>query len=586
MRRGDCAQFDLERALQEARLASHVASDHVVRIRDVAFCEQSGLPYIDMDPCGQLTAGRYTHARSMSETPALDQAEVVRWLIDAAHGVHAAHKCGVFHCDLKPQNILIAPNRRALVTDFGLSVRAREATGAGALPAAPTLLGGTPAYMAPEQIEYLLQGEHETSGTADTAGAHERWVRADVYALGAVLYHMLAGRPPYRALDAASDRVLDVLSQIRAGDLPPSLELLTREARARPLPPALVRIVERAMAWHPAQRYSSAAEFADALGTHLARGLRREARPGLRHRWLARADARLALGCASACWILLGNVAGAGRLDVALQLDAQPNALNTAPVPLPPNTLVATGVSPVIVTAAGSRPASDARTQRSRSPGRQTARQPRAAPDVSPQLVRGITPPRATSPGPASPHPPNPSTIAPTRLPASAAQSPPASADAAVTRMLTPTPLPNSAAQRPAAPRSDVEQAQRLFVFVRQALSQQERLITVEFTPSGAHAYCLLDRGGSTTRSCMRDDLLPAEIQSSLAKAHKSADVVREWTADRKGRVIEACETEIPLGSYLRRTTCQKPPAAPLRVVLPPAQDRDGWQLATMRATP
>jgi hypothetical protein len=173
-----------------------------------------------------------------------------------AGAIHAAHRTGVVHRDLKPANILLAacglaewsascpakPQAAKVVpkiTDFGLAKRLDDASGLTRLGA----IVGTPSYMAPEQAG----GKTKEIGPA-----------ADVYALGAILYECLTGRPPFRA-GTALDTVLQVLSD----DPVPPGRLIPK------LPRDLETICLKCLQKEPAKRYTSAAALADDLGAYL-----------------------------------------------------------------------------------------------------------------------------------------------------------------------------------------------------------------------------------------------------------------------------------------------------------------------------
>jgi eukaryotic-like serine/threonine-protein kinase len=169
-------------------------------------------------------------------------------VIAVVDAIAYAHSQGVIHRDLKPSNVLIGPFGETVVIDWGLAkdLRATEEAQQGPVGAAPvwseplTLVGavvGTPHYMPPEQA----RGEEVAE-------------RADVYALGALLYHVLAGAPPYRGADS-SQVLAEVLTQP-----PASLEQLQPG-----LPEDLAAVVHKAMARDPAQRYPTAQELAEDL---------------------------------------------------------------------------------------------------------------------------------------------------------------------------------------------------------------------------------------------------------------------------------------------------------------------------------
>jgi serine/threonine-protein kinase len=151
-------------------------------------------------------------------------------------GLHAAHAAGVVHRDVKPANILLDRQGTAKLTDLGIvRVEGEELT---RMAGTPQILG-TLDYLAPEQA-------------ADSSAVDGR---ADLYSLGATLYFLLAGRPPFAAAATASRK----LALIRAA-APPPLD----ETRAD-LPPTLAAVVHRLLAKRPAER-ATAAEAADALG--------------------------------------------------------------------------------------------------------------------------------------------------------------------------------------------------------------------------------------------------------------------------------------------------------------------------------
>jgi len=256
--RGDGA---LAVVLHEARAASSIISDHVVRIKTAGRL-RGGPPFIEMELCAEYEptddgSEALVIGSSLSEVGLDSLAEKVRVIAEAARGVEAAHRIGVLHRDLKPGNILLTPvSRRAKVTDFGLAADQVFPPPDAATGPARTVtvhiegrrgaIVGTPAYMPPEQA----RGEPPTRAT-------------DVYGLGATLYALIVGDHPYLAREGVPVPALDVLAQVRRGPPEPVA------SRAR-VPQRLARIIERAMARGPRQRHPTAAALADDLEAWLA----------------------------------------------------------------------------------------------------------------------------------------------------------------------------------------------------------------------------------------------------------------------------------------------------------------------------
>jgi hypothetical protein len=162
------------------------------------------------------------------------KAEAVVVVTAAARGVAAAHAAGVVHRDLKPGNVLFAADGTPKVADFGLAKRAD-----GGNRTATFAVLGKPNYMAPEQAD----GKAKGVGPA-----------ADVWALGAVLYECLTGRPPF-----AGDTMLETLDRVRFGKLTPPRRLVPG------VPPAVEAVVLRCLRRKPAERFADGAAVVEAL---------------------------------------------------------------------------------------------------------------------------------------------------------------------------------------------------------------------------------------------------------------------------------------------------------------------------------
>jgi serine/threonine protein kinase len=251
----------LDQVLAEARAASDVISDHVVRVLDVHSGEPH--PYIVMEVVGEHDPdkGEVVLGATASATRAEDIEEKVRWVMEVARGVHDAHLRNVFHRDLKPKNVLITPiSRRARVADFGLAVSSANPdakhpaitlTKGG--PSGPLSVRGTPEYMAPEQARGLPLA-------LDPRDAPDRGVLVaiDIWGLGAIAYELLSGKPPWIARSDLSAWEVAALANEHPAPLDTSI------------PGRLRRVIAKAMATDASGRYATAAQFANELEDFLA----------------------------------------------------------------------------------------------------------------------------------------------------------------------------------------------------------------------------------------------------------------------------------------------------------------------------
>jgi WD40 repeat protein/tRNA A-37 threonylcarbamoyl transferase component Bud32 len=229
---GHAGEADLARFRTEAESLARLQHPNIVQVYEVG--DHEGKPFFSLEFCagGALD-------KKLGGTP-LPPKEAARLVETLARAMHAAHQANVIHRDLKPANVLLLADGTPKITDFGLAKKLDDASGqtqSGAIM-------GTPSYMAPEQA----------GGKSATMGPP-----ADIYALGAILYELLTGRPPFKAATP-----LDTIMQVVSNEPVPPSQLQSKTPRD------LETICLKCLNKSPDQRYASAKALAEDLRRLLA----------------------------------------------------------------------------------------------------------------------------------------------------------------------------------------------------------------------------------------------------------------------------------------------------------------------------
>ncbi|MES1189317.1 MAG: serine/threonine-protein kinase [Myxococcales bacterium] len=231
---------------REARAAGVIESQHIVQVLDTGIDREQGLPFMVME---YLVGEDLQHL--CGRIGALSPELALRIATQACSGIQKAHEARVIHRDIKPANIYLASRDEDVVVkllDFGIA-KVKEEHLPGSTDQALTRTGsmmGSPLYMSPEQAMGLKTIDHRT----------------DLWSLGAVLYEVLAGKPPHHGAETLGQLILAICSA------PP----VPIQRLAPSVPDELAEIVHRAMRLDPNERFQSAADMRDAMRRLLPQG--------------------------------------------------------------------------------------------------------------------------------------------------------------------------------------------------------------------------------------------------------------------------------------------------------------------------
>ncbi len=226
----------VHRFLQEGRSASKIRSEHVVRVLDVGVHDER--PYLVLEYLDGVDLDVF-----LAQSGPLPGALAVDYLLQACEAIAEAHVSGIIHRDLKPANLFLTHRADGgacvKVLDFGISkLLQSHSTVTLSHETSPLLIMGSPHYMSPEQMQ--------SAKSADQ--------RSDLWALGAILHELVAGKPPFQG-----DSMTALCAAILMAPPPPL------SSRHGDVPPALAAVVKRCLEKDPANRFANVAELASAL---------------------------------------------------------------------------------------------------------------------------------------------------------------------------------------------------------------------------------------------------------------------------------------------------------------------------------
>jgi serine/threonine protein kinase len=280
--------------LREAQIIGQLSHPSIVQLYDVGIDER-GTPFLVMEYVAGKTLEHHL------DPSVLTPQRACAWAADLAGALAVAHRAGILHGDVKPGNVLVTPEHKVKLGDFGIARFASQVSGSGRLM-------GTPAYLAPEQI----QGQPQDA-------------RSDQFALGIVLHQMLTGARPFdgSSLGAVCAQILNAAPE------PPS-------RRNPAVSAALDRVVARCLAKNPADRFANCDELASALYP-LARAGTQPAAPRIKRRpwWSRPTRPQDVVLMAAACVLLALSVPVIRSVHSGLVLPPPPRAVRfEAAVPL------------------------------------------------------------------------------------------------------------------------------------------------------------------------------------------------------------------------------------------------------------